>query len=145
MLATAAIIKLKITPGPAMFLATMPATRYMPVPQQDPTPSDVKSSVVKHFCEEKSVNNNWNWLGRINIITVSLGFLLRGSSPCSFCSDFVLINLEKSVTPVPQAGAGMENFIALNQGVLGVVLEISGVSVAQLKVQWDSINSVQFV
>lgn len=52
MLATAAIIKLKITPGPAIFLATMPATKYMPVPQQEPTPSDVKSSVVKHFCNE---------------------------------------------------------------------------------------------
>lgn len=49
MLATAAIIKLKITPGPAIFLATMPATKYIPVPQQEPTPSDVKSSVVKHF------------------------------------------------------------------------------------------------
>lgn len=49
MLATAAIIKLKITPGPAIFLATMPATKYIPVPQHEPTPSDVKSSVVKHF------------------------------------------------------------------------------------------------
>jgi hypothetical protein len=49
MLATAAMIKLNTTPGPAMFLATMPATRYIPVPQQDPTPSDVRSKVVKHF------------------------------------------------------------------------------------------------
>lgn len=49
MLATAAIIKLKITPGPAIFRATIPATKYMPVPQHEPTPSDVKSSVVKHF------------------------------------------------------------------------------------------------
>lgn len=49
MLATAAIIKLKTTPGPAMLRATIPATRYIPVPQQEPTPRDVKSSVVKHF------------------------------------------------------------------------------------------------
>jgi hypothetical protein len=51
MLATAAIIKLKTTPGPAMFLATIPATKYIPVPQHDPTPNEVKSSVVKHFYE----------------------------------------------------------------------------------------------
>lgn len=49
MLATAAMMKLKTTPGPAMFLATMPATRYIPVPQHDPTPNEVKSNVVKHF------------------------------------------------------------------------------------------------
>jgi hypothetical protein len=49
MLATAAMIKLNTTPGPAIFLATMPATRYIPVPQHDPTPNDVKSKVVKHF------------------------------------------------------------------------------------------------
>lgn len=49
MLATAAIMKLNTTPGPAIFLATMPATRYIPVPQHDPTPKEVKSSVVKHF------------------------------------------------------------------------------------------------
>ena len=49
MLATAAIIKLNTTPGPAIFLATMPATRYIPVPQHDPTPKDVRSKVVKHF------------------------------------------------------------------------------------------------
>lgn len=49
MLAIAAMMKLKITPGPAIFLATMPATRYIPVPQQEPTPSEVKSNVVKHF------------------------------------------------------------------------------------------------
>lgn len=49
MLATAAIIKLNTTPGPAMFLATIPATRYIPVPQHDPTPKEVRSKVVKHF------------------------------------------------------------------------------------------------
>lgn len=49
MLAIAAIKKLSITPGPAIVLATIPATKYIPVPQHDPTPSDVKSSVVKHF------------------------------------------------------------------------------------------------
>lgn len=51
MLATAAMMKLKTTPGPAMFLATIPATKYIPVPQHDPTPNEVKSSVVKHFYE----------------------------------------------------------------------------------------------
>lgn len=49
MLAIAAIKKLRTTPGPAIFLATSPATKYIPVPQHDPTPNDVKSSVVKHF------------------------------------------------------------------------------------------------
>lgn len=49
MLAIAAIMKLMVTPGPAIFLATMPATRYMPVPQQEPTPSEVKSNVSRHF------------------------------------------------------------------------------------------------
>lgn len=49
MLAIAAIKKLSTTPGPAIVFATMPATKYMPVPQHDPTPSDVKSNVVKHF------------------------------------------------------------------------------------------------
>lgn len=49
MLATAAMMKLKMTPGPAMFLATIPATRYIPVPQHDPTPNEVKSKVVRHF------------------------------------------------------------------------------------------------
>lgn len=48
-LATAAIIKLNTTPGPAILRATMPATKYIPVPQHDPTPNDVKSNVVKHF------------------------------------------------------------------------------------------------
>lgn len=49
MLATAAITKLITTPGPATFFATIPATKYIPVPTQLPTPSDVKSIVVKHF------------------------------------------------------------------------------------------------
>lgn len=49
MLATAAIKKLSTTPGPAMLLATIPATKYIPVPQQEPTPNDVRSNVVKHF------------------------------------------------------------------------------------------------
>ena len=49
MLAIAAMKKLNTTPGPAMFRATIPATKYIPVPQHVPTPSDVKSSVVKHF------------------------------------------------------------------------------------------------
>lgn len=48
-LATAAIIKLITTPGPAIFLATIPATKYIPVPTQLPTPNDVKSKVVRHF------------------------------------------------------------------------------------------------
>lgn len=42
-------MKLKTTPGPAIVRATIPATRYIPVPQHEPTPSDVKSNVVRHF------------------------------------------------------------------------------------------------
>ncbi len=34
--ATAAIMKDKITPGPAISLATSPATTYMPVPRSCP-------------------------------------------------------------------------------------------------------------
>lgn len=52
MLATAAMKKLSTTPGPAIVFATMPATRYMPVPQHEPTPNDVRSNVVKHFCKQ---------------------------------------------------------------------------------------------
>lgn len=48
----AAIKKLSITPGPAIVLATIPATKYIPVPQHDPTPNDVRSNVVKHFCAQ---------------------------------------------------------------------------------------------
>lgn len=51
MLAIAAIKKLRTTPGPAIVLATIPATRYIPVPQHEPTPRDVRSSVVRHFYE----------------------------------------------------------------------------------------------
>lgn len=48
-LAKAAIMKLTTTPGPATFLATIPLTKYIPVPTQEPTPKDVKSNVVRHF------------------------------------------------------------------------------------------------
>lgn len=44
--ATAAMTKDKMTPGPAISLATSPATTYMPVPTQLPTPSDTRSTVV---------------------------------------------------------------------------------------------------
>jgi len=44
-------MKESITPGPATVRATIPATRYIPVPTQLPTPKDVKSNVVKHFCK----------------------------------------------------------------------------------------------
>lgn len=43
------------TPGPATPRATIPATRYIPVPTQDPTPRDVRSRVVRHFCQTKSM------------------------------------------------------------------------------------------
>lgn len=56
MLAIAAMMKLIITPGPARFFATIPATRYIPVPQHEPTPSDVKSRVSRHFCAGESIN-----------------------------------------------------------------------------------------
>lgn len=58
MLATAAMMKLMTTPGPANFRATIPATRYIPVPTQEPTPREVKSIVVRHRC------------GRTRIITI---------------------------------------------------------------------------
>ena len=51
--AMAAIMNEMTTPGPATFRATIPATRYIPVPTQDPTPRDVRSRVVRHFCNEK--------------------------------------------------------------------------------------------
>lgn len=66
MLATAAIQKLSTTPGPAIDFATMPATKYMPVPQHDPTPSDVRSNVVKHFCCQFPVHKSAN--ERINTL-----------------------------------------------------------------------------
>lgn len=43
-----------------MLLATIPATKYIPVPQHEPTPNDVRSNVVKHFCIEKSAEVNYN-------------------------------------------------------------------------------------
>lgn len=46
----AAMMKLSATPGPANLRATIPATKYIPVPTQDPTPSDVKSNVLRHLC-----------------------------------------------------------------------------------------------
>ena len=51
--ATAAIMNEMTTPGPATFRATIPATKYIPVPTQDPTPRDVRSRVVRHFCKRK--------------------------------------------------------------------------------------------
>lgn len=37
------------TPGPASSFAISPATTYIPVPLQLPTPSDVRSNVVRSF------------------------------------------------------------------------------------------------
>ena len=60
--AIAAIMNEKITPGPATFLATSPATTYIPVPQQLPTPRDTKSKVVRHRsnwgCPSKSIEDS---------------------------------------------------------------------------------------
>jgi hypothetical protein len=50
--ATAAMMKEMMTPGPATFLATIPATKYIPVPTQLPTPNDVRSNVSRHFCNK---------------------------------------------------------------------------------------------
>lgn len=50
--ATAAIMNEMTTPGPATLRATIPATRYIPVPTQEPTPKDVRSRVVRHFCKQ---------------------------------------------------------------------------------------------
>lgn len=47
------MMKLITTPGPATFFATIPATKYIPVPTQLPTPRDVKSNVVRHFWKKK--------------------------------------------------------------------------------------------
>lgn len=41
-----------MTPGPATVRATIPLTKYIPVPTQLPTPSEVKSSVVRHFWKD---------------------------------------------------------------------------------------------
>lgn len=45
--ATAAIMKDRMTPGPAIALATSPATTYIPVPTQLPTPRETRSTVVR--------------------------------------------------------------------------------------------------
>lgn len=56
--ATAATIKDSTTAGPATLCATIPATRYIPVPTQLPTPREVKSKVVKTFYKGKTQNRN---------------------------------------------------------------------------------------
>src|SRR6218665_2357427 len=48
--AMAAMMNETMTAGPAIALATNPATTYIPVPQQLPTPSDMRSEVVRTFC-----------------------------------------------------------------------------------------------
>ena len=48
--ATAAIRNEKIVAGPAAYFATSPATTNIPVPQQLPTPSEIRSKVVSTFC-----------------------------------------------------------------------------------------------
>lgn len=53
--AIAAIMNEMTTPGPATLRATIPATRYIPVPTQEPTPKDVKSRVVRHFYKTKNI------------------------------------------------------------------------------------------
>uniref|UniRef100_A0A1Y1KW94 Uncharacterized protein n=1 Tax=Photinus pyralis TaxID=7054 RepID=A0A1Y1KW94_PHOPY len=71
MLAIAAMIKLKTTPGPAKFLATIPATRYMPVPTQLPTPSEVRSNVVRHFGYPRTrTRNEMSFVKRQNDTTM---------------------------------------------------------------------------
>lgn len=45
--AAAAMINDRMTPGPAIALATNPATTYMPVPTQLPTPRETRSTVVR--------------------------------------------------------------------------------------------------
>lgn len=44
-------------------------------------------------------------------LTVSFGFVLRGSSPCKLRKSFVRINFENSVTPVPPPGIGILSFM----------------------------------
>lgn len=67
--ATAAMTNEITTPGPATVRATIPATKYIPVPTQDPTPRDVRSSVVRHFCKTKE-----NSLLILNSDSLSLSF-----------------------------------------------------------------------
>ena len=107
------MMKLNTTPGPAIFLATIPATRYMPVPQHEPTPSDVKSSVVRHFYDDDEGEGNVKQCQakKPHQLTVNFGFVLFGSSPCIFLKSFVRMSLEKSVMPVPPPGSGIENFM----------------------------------
>ncbi|TNN41197.1 hypothetical protein EYF80_048625 [Liparis tanakae] len=45
--AIAAMMNDRMTPGPAVAFATSPATTYIPVPTQLPTPSDTRSTVVR--------------------------------------------------------------------------------------------------
>ena len=45
--AMAAMRKENMAAGPATFFATSPATTYMPVPQQLPTPNEMRSKVVR--------------------------------------------------------------------------------------------------
>lgn len=128
MLANAAIMKLKITPGPAIFRATIPATRYMPVPQHEPTPNDVRSSVVRHFCWKNhftilSTLGFYIWYGdsgRVCVFvanTVSLGLLLLCSlSDCIFRRSLVRTSFENNATPDPPPGIGKENFMVLTGG-----------------------------
>lgn len=143
-LAIAAIKKLRITPGPAMVFATIPATKYMPVPQHEPTPNDVRSNVVRHFCNYRNNRkylcillrlaviqpgefvyilapaeggNNYiicRWNGISVQLTVNFGFVLRGSSPWTVRKSFVRISLENRVIPVPPPGIGNENFMLLS-------------------------------
>lgn len=54
MAAKAAIMNDIITAGPATFSATIPATTYIPVPQQLPTPREIKSKVESTFCSSPS-------------------------------------------------------------------------------------------
>ena len=70
--ASAATIKEIIAPGPATFLATRPATTYIPVPTQLPTPREIKSNVESirlrfpssalPFSPVSSSMLDWDWI-----------------------------------------------------------------------------------
>lgn len=78
MLATAAIMKLMTTPGPATFFATIPATTYIPVPTQLPTPREVRSNVVRHFCNSLiqlgTTNDTWRSCGGFRFLIIPFEF-----------------------------------------------------------------------
>ena len=81
--------KEKMTPGPATLWATIPDTRYIPVPTQDPTPNEVKSTVVK-TCRIELVAKHKQLLERT---FWSPEVSWSDPSPCNVEGSFIRTNL----------------------------------------------------